>query len=435
VTFQRSEKLFERANTIIAGGISSQIRRAERPVPLFFKRGKGSRMWDVDGNEYVDYVQGMGPNIFGHAPDFIVDAVREDINNGFCLAGQTEHELEVTDLIRAAVPLQGLARFASSGTEIDQLALRVARAFTGRSKWVKFEGHYHGWTDTVLFSVHPPLDEAGSVDAPNAVGESLGMAPGSGDDIIIAPWNDLSALEAVFQANQDDIACVMMEPIMGNTNCIVADDGYLEGALDLCEMYGALLIFDEVITGFRVAHGGAQEFTGVIPHMATYGKSVAGGFPLSVLIALPEIMEGVGTGEVQHGGSFNSNVMVMSAARASLSHIAENPEGFYNDLNGRGMKLMQGLNAAAEEAGIPMLVQGIGSTFWTTFTERKSIRDYREHASSVDEEKYAIFAEQMLNRGIRLSTNARWHMSSAHNDADIAQTLEAARASLKAMAG
>ena len=138
MTFQRSEKLFERANTIIAGGISSQIRRAERPVPLFFKRGKGSRMWDVDGNEYIDYVQGMGPNIFGHAPDFIVDAVREDIDNGFCLAGQTEHELEVTDLIRAAVPLQGLARFASSGTEIDQLALRVSRAFTGRSKWVKF---------------------------------------------------------------------------------------------------------------------------------------------------------------------------------------------------------------------------------------------------------------------------------------------------------
>ena len=435
MTFQRSEKLFERANTIIAGGISSQIRRAERPVPLFFIRGKGSRMWDVDGNEYVDYVQGMGPNIFGHAPDFIVDAVREDIDNGFCLAGQTEHEIEVAELIHAAIPLQGLARFASSGTEIDQLALRVARGFTGRSKWVKFEGHYHGWTDTVLYSVHPPLDEAGSVDAPNAVGESLGMAPGSKDDIIIAPWNDLAALEAVFKANPDEIACVMMEPIMGNTNCIVADDGYLEGALDLCEKYGALLIFDEVITGFRVAHGGAQEFTGVIPHMATYGKSVAGGFPLSVLIGLPEIMARVSTGEVQHGGSFNSNVMVMSAARASLTHIAENPEGFYNDLNGRGMKLMQGLNAAAQEAGIPMLVQGIGSTFWTTFTERESIRDYREHASSVDEEKYAIFAEQMLNQGIRLSTNGRWHMSSAHNDADIDQTLEAALTSLKVMAG
>jgi glutamate-1-semialdehyde 2,1-aminomutase len=169
--------------------------------------------------------------------------------------------------------------------------------------------------------------------------------------------------------------------------------------------------------------------------MATYGKSVAGGFPLSVLIGLPEIMERVGTGEVQHGGSFNSNVMVMSAARASLAHIAENPEGFYNDLNGRGMKLMQGLNAAAEEAGIPMLVQGLGSTFWTTFTEKDSIRDYREHAASVDDGKYAVFAEHMLKNGVRLSTNARWHMSSAHSDADIAETLEAARASLKAMAG
>jgi len=420
---------------MVAGGISSQIRRAERPVPLFFKGGKGSRMWDVDGNEYVDYVQGMGPNIFGHAPDFIVDAVREDIGNGFCLAGQSEQELEVTELIRAAVPLKGLVRYASSGTEIDQLVLRVARGFTGRSKWVKFEGHYHGWTDTVLYSVHPPLSEAGPVDAPNAVGESLGMAPGSADDIIIAPWNDLSALEAVFQANPDDIACVMMEPIMGNTNCIVADDGYLAGALDLCEKYGALLVFDEVITGFRVAHGGAQEFTGVVPHLATYGKSVAGGFPLSVLIGLPAIMEKVGTGEIMHGGSFNSNVMVMSAAKASLSHIAKNPEGFYNDLNAQGLKLMQGLNDAAEQAGVPMLVQGLGSTFWTTFTEKKSIRDYREHAANVDGEKYAVFAEQMLTRGIRLATNSRWHMSSAHGDEDIAQTLEAARESLKAMAG
>ncbi len=435
MTFQRSQELFDRANTIVAGGVSSQIRRAERPVPLFFKRGKGSRMWDVDGNEYVDFVQGMGPNIFGHAPDFIVDAVREDIDNGFCLAGQTEHELEVTDLIRAAVPLKGLMRYASSGTEIDQLALRVAKAFTGRSKWVKFEGHYHGWTDTVLFSVHPSLDDAGPVSAPNAVGESLGMAPGAADDIIIAQWNDLEALEAVFKANPDEIACVMMEPIMGNTNCIVADDGYLQGALDLCEKYGALLIFDEVITGFRVAHGGAQEFSGVVPHIATYGKSVAGGFPLSVLVGLPEIMEKVGSGEIQHGGSFNSNVMVMSAAKAGLSHIAENPEGFYNDLNGRGTRLMQGLSTAAEEAGIPMLVQGVGATFWTTFTERDSISNYREHVSSVDEEKYAVFAEHMLRNGIRLATNGRWHMASAHSDEDIGQTLEAARSSLKAMAG
>ena len=431
MSFERSKELFERANAMVAGGVSSQIRRAESPVPLFFERGKGSKLWDVDGNEYVDYVMGMGPNLFGHAPDFILDAVTRDIQDGFCFAGQFEGELAVTELIRKAIPLDGLVRYASSGTEIDQLVLRLARAFTGRNKWVKFEGHYQGWTDTVLYSVHPPLDQAGPDDNPTPVGESAGMAPGAADDIIIAQWNDLDALQSIFDAHGNEIACVIMEPIMGNTNCIVPRPGYLQGALEICECNGALLVFDEVITGFRVALGGAQELSGVVPHLATYGKSVAGGFPLSVLAGRSDIMAMVGDGTVQHGGSFNSNVMVISAARASLEHVSADPEAFYSDLNGRGLQLMEGLRDAARRAGTDMLVQGVGSTFWTTFTDRAEITDYREHAKYVDDEKYTRFAAEMLEHGVRLATNARWHMSSAHTDEDVEKSVAATYESLK----
>ena len=433
MSFERSKELFERANTLVAGGVSSQIRRAESPVPLFFERGKGSKLWDVDGNEYVDYVMGMGPNLFGHAPDFILEAVTRDIQDGFCFAGQFEQELAVTELIQNAIPLDGLVRYASSGTEIDQLVLRLARAFTGRHKWVKFEGHYHGWTDSVNYSVHPPLDQAGPDDSPNPVQESEGMAPGSADDMIVAQWNDLNALESIFEVHGSEIACVVMEPIMGNTNCIVARPGYLQGALEICDQYGALLVFDEVITGFRVALGGAQEQSGVVPHLATYGKSVAGGFPLSVLAGRSDIMALVGDGTVQHGGSFNSNVMVMSAAQASLEHISGDPEAFYSDLNGRGLQLMEGLRDAATRANTNMLVQGVGSTFWTTFTDREEINDYREHARYVDEGMYTKFAAEMLNNGVRLATNGRWHMSSAHSDEDVEKSVEATYHSLKAI--
>jgi glutamate-1-semialdehyde 2,1-aminomutase len=285
----------------------------------------------------------------------------------------------------------------------------------------------------VLYSVHPSIEEAGPIDAPKPVGESLGMAPGSADDIIIAAWNDVDALRAVFERDGDDIACIVMEPILGNTNCIVPRPGYLEAAKELCEEYGALLVFDEVITGFRVAHGGAQEFTGVVPHLATYGKSVAGGFPLSVLVGREDIMRMVGDGSVMHGGSFNSNVMCISAAEASLQHIGRDPEAFYTDLIARGENLIDGLKDAAKRAGVDMLVQGLGSTFWTTFTGRERIDDYRDHARYVDNEKYGLFAAEMLTRGVRLSTNARWHMASTHSDEDVDKTLRSACDALRAL--
>ncbi|MEX0761737.1 MAG: aspartate aminotransferase family protein [Dehalococcoidia bacterium] len=429
--FDRSHELFARANQMVAGGVSSQIRRSEQPVPLFFERAEGSRMWDVDGNEYVDYVMGMGPNLFGHAPKFITEQVARDMQRGYVFTGQFEQELEVTEMVREAIPLQGTVRYASSGTEIDQLVLRLARGYTGRPKYVKFEGHYHGWTDSVSFSVHPPLDKAGPDDAPAAVEESKGIAPGTAQDVIICQWNDLAALERVFEREGDQIAGVIMEPILANTNCIMPREGYLEGVKELCRQYGALLIFDEVITGFRVALGGAQELSGVTPDLATYAKAMAGGFPIAMLIGRDEIMRMVGDGTVYHGGSFNSNVMSMSAAYASIKHITADSDRFYRELNGRGLRLMEGLREVARMSESNLHVQGLGSVFAASFTTKPEITDYRDHARNCDAGKYSQFVRAMLERGVRLAPNGRWHMASTHTDEDVEKTVAAAHEALR----
>ena len=433
--FDRSRQLFDRARGLVAGGVSSQIRLNEpAPVPLFFERAAGARMWDVDGNEYIDYIQGMGPNLFGHAPEFIIRQVEEDMRKGFIYAAQFEREIEVAELALGMIPLEdATVRFASSGTEIDQLVIRLMRGYTGRPKYLKFEGHYHGWMDSVNYSVHPPLERAGAAAAPNVVGESAGMDAGTADSVVVCEWNDVQALERAFELHKGEIAGVIMEPILANTNCILPQPGYMEAVKRICKDNGALLCFDEVITGFRVAAGGAQEYLGVTPDLATYAKSMAGGFPAAMLAGRREIMEILGNGTVYHGGSFNSNVMTMAAAYASLKHIADAGQGFYTELNGRGLHLMDGLREAAAETEGKLHVQGVGSVFSISFTTRPEIVNWRDHARNCDDAMYARFARSMLERGVRLSSNGRIHMSSAHTDEDVQQTVDAARESLRTL--
>ncbi len=428
----RSSQLYERAKSLVAGGISSQIRVNEpAPVPLFFDRAEGSRMWDADGNEYIDYIQGMGPNLFGHAPEFINRQVEEDMRKGYVYAAQFERELEVAELALGMIPMpDARVRFASSGTEIDQLVIRLMRGYTGRPKYLKFEGHYHGWMDSVNYSIHPPLDAAGDAASPNVVSESQGMDPGTADGVVVCEWNDVEALERAFEQHPNEIAGVIMEPILANTNCIMPKPGYMEAVKKICAENGALLCFDEVITGFRVAAGGAQEYLGVIPDLATYAKSMAGGFPVAMLAGRSEIMEILGNGTVYHGGSFNSNVMTMAAAYASLKHIADAGPAFYTELNGRGLHLMDGLRQAAVESESNLHVQGVGSVFSISFTTKPEIVNWRDHARNCDDALYARFARAMMERGVRLSSNGRIHMSSAHTDEDVQQTVEAARQAL-----
>ena len=344
--FENSKKLYEEACKVVAGGISSQIRINEPGSnPLFFTKSKGSKIWDVDGNEYIDYIQGMGPNIFGHAPDFIIDSVKKDIEKGFIFAGQFEKEIEVAKMALEMIPMKNATvRFASSGTEIDQLAIRLMRGYTGRNKFIKFEGHYHGWTDSISYSVHPDMKKSGDITSPLPVPESYGIDKNTSKSITICGWNDLGLLEKAFENNKNQIAGVIMEPILANTNCIYPEKGYLEGVKEICKKNDALLCFDEVITGIRIAQGGAQEVTGVIPDLATYAKSMAGGFPIAMLVGKKEIMNDIGSGKVYHGGSFNSNVMSISAAEASLKYLKNSDGEVYKKMNKIGNLLIQQLN-------------------------------------------------------------------------------------------
>ena len=433
---QRSRQLMERARRVVAGGISSQIRLNEPGgEPLFFDRSEGALMWDADGNEYIDYIQGMGPNIFGHAPEFVSRQVSEEMRTGYVLAAQFERELEVAEMASDAVPIPDCTvRFASSGTEIDQLALRLARGYTGRTKYIRFEGHYHGWMDSVNHSVHPPIDEAGDVDSPNIVGESAGMDPGAASQVIPCQWNDIERLEAAFDRNPGEVAAVIMEPINANTNCIMPEPGYLEAVNEIAHRHGALVIFDEVITGFRVAYGGAQELLGITPDLATYAKSIAAGFPIAMLAGRRDIMDVLGSGEVYHGGSFNSNVMSIAAAHATLTHLKSEGDVFYADLNRRGQNLIHGLCRVGMQTETDIHVQGLGSVFGISFNRSgDTIRNYREHATKCDDDRYTQFASEMMIEGIRLSSNGRVHMSSAHTDDQIEKTIAAAGRALSRM--
>ncbi len=429
---ERSAILFTRAKELVAGGVSSQIRINEpAETPLFFTHAKGSKMWDADGNEYIDYIQGMGPNLFGHAPDFINKQVNEDMEKGYVFAAQFEQELEVAEMVLDMIPMKDATiRFASSGTEIDQLLFRTMRGYTGRPKILKFEGHYHGWMDSVNWSVHPPLDQAGPEDAPVPVGESEGMDKGTAEGLVICQWNDVDLLEKAFNEHGSEIAGVIMEPVLANTNCIVPSTEFLDALQRLCKENSSLLAFDEVITGFRIARGGAQEYLGVTPDLATYAKSMAGGFPISMIAGRRDVMDLIGDGTVYHGGSFNSNVMSISATYASLKYIQGQGDAFYADLNGKGLRLMEGLRDVAKSLESDLHVQGIGSVFAISFTTKQEITNWRDHARNCDDAKYARFASEMLKHGVRLSSNGRIHLSSAHTDEDIEKTIAAAAAVL-----
>lgn len=428
--FENSKKLYEEAKKMVPGGVSSSIRQTEWPVPLFFESAKGSKMFDVDGNEYIDYVMGMGPNIFGHSPEFITNSVFKDMQDGFCLTGQTRKENELSEFISKTLPFKRKFRYASSGTEIVQIALRLARSYTNKNKFLKFEGHYHGWMDSVLYNSHPNVSSEESIYEP--VPESGGISKGTADEVVIAPWNDVEALETILRDQSEDISAIITEPILWNSNVILPNRGYLQELRNLCDKYNVLLIFDEVGTGFRVALGGAQEIYNVEPDLSTYAKSMAGGFPIAMLAGKPEIMDYMANGKVVHGGSFNTNVMSVSASHATLNYLLNNLN-FYKSLNENGDVLIEGLKYAAKKHNIDILIQGLGSVFYLSFTNLKSIKNYREHANNVDEEKYKEFSKLMLLNGIRLSQNGRWHMSSAHSTNDIDKTIKSAYESFRAL--
>jgi glutamate-1-semialdehyde 2,1-aminomutase len=431
--FTQSKSMMERAAKSLAGGVSSHFRLFGQPHPLAYDHAEGVYITDVDGNRYLDFTLSQGPMILGHSHPVLLQRVAEASAKGQLYAGQHLLEIEAAEQVCAVVPCADLVRFSLSGTESDQMALRVARAVTGRRKFIKFEGHYHGWLDSTAISIHPPLDEAGPRESPRPVPWTGGQTSSVLDEVIILPWNDLALLEKTIREHAADIAAVITEPIMCNTSCIQPRAGFLEGMRALCDEHEIVLIFDEVITGFRMALGGAQEALQVTPDLTVMGKACAGGYPVSILTGRKQFMDYVADGRAIHAGTLNSNNASMAAVVATLALLSADDNAAYRRLADNGQALMEGLRQAAKSSGHDVLIQGPGPAFHMGFSKAAGVHDYREAAVSYDGAKYARFELGMLNEGVRVIGRGIWYHSIVHSPADVTTAIDAATKVLKRM--
>lgn len=403
-------RLWERARQVLPGGVSSNVKMEELPQPMFFTRAEGSRLYDADGNAYVDYTCGYGPVILGHAFPPVVEAVQRAAAHGFIYGGQHEGEVVLAERLASAVPCIEMVRYTSTGSEAVAAALRLARAYTGRSTIIRFSGHYHGWFDELLLPSTDP--------------KSAGQSPSAADHLLVAPWNDRGALERLLRQYGPDVAAVLMEPIMCNSGVIMPAEGYLEAVRGMCSENGVILIFDEIITGFRVHLGGAQSLLGVTPDLAVFGKALANGYPMSCVGGRREIMDLIASGRVVHAGTFNGNPIGTAAALATLDALADDDGEALRRLTAIGQRLMRGIRKAAAAQELPTLVQGPGPVFYVWFTDAPTITDYASSAG-VSREPYARFAAAMLAHGVRVIPGGRWYVSCAHTEEDIDRTCEA----------
>ena len=420
-----SRRYHEQARAHIAGGVNSNVRLGG--TPLCFASGAGSHLTDVDGKVYIDYALGMGPNILGHAPPAVIAEVSRTLSIGQLFAGQNAIELELATQFCGCVPSAELVRFGLSGSEMVQAAMRVARAFTGRPEVVKFEGHYHGWFDNIFINNSAPVASDDPVPRPHHL-QSAGQSRIASDDIAVLPWNDAAALERYVVGNAGRIAAIITEPVMLNTGGILPREGYLQHLRRLCSDHGIVLVFDEVITGFRVGLGGAQGLFGIRPDLSVFAKALGAGFPVSALAGRREIMELIASGRVNHSGTYNANVVSVTAALAALRELAAGEQAVYRRLDSVGRALMDGIAAAGRRAGLPLQVSGLPAAFHTCFAEH-AIHDYATYTRA-DHARLGRFLGALLNRGVRPTGRGTWFLSSAHTDADVAETIAAVQAAL-----
>lgn len=390
-----SHDAFAAACRVIPGGVNSPV-RAYKSVgidPRFVDHAKGSKIYDIEGREYIDFVQSWGPMILGHGDEAVLDAVKEQLEKGTSYGAPTLLEIEAAEAVVNAVPTIEEVRFVSSGTEAVMSAIRLARGYTGRDKFIKFDGNYHGHSDALLVAAGSGLLTLGIPSTP-------GVTEGAAKDTIVVPYNNLDEVRKAFEDNPDQVACVIVEPVAGNMGVVPPKEGFLQGLRNLCDEFGALLIFDEVITGFRVSLGGAQQRFGIKPDLTTMGKIIGGGFPVGAFGGRRDIMEQLSpNGPVYQAGTLSGNPIAMAAGIATIKRLSE--PGVYDELERKGERMAEGIKAAAASAGIPVCGTQIGSMTCTFFTDAE-VTDWAS-ASTSDTERYAKYFRGMLDRGFWLA--------------------------------
>ena len=418
----RNEELFDRARRVIPGGVDSPVRAfgAVGGTPRFYERGEGAHVWDADGNRYVDMVQSWGALLFGHARPEIVQAAKRTADLGTSFGAPTELEIALAERIVAAVPSVERVRFVSSGTEAAMSAIRLARGATGRDLVLKFEGCYHGHSDAVL------AQGGGSGLATFGIPGTPGVTDGAAKDTLLAPFNDLETVRALFAERGAEIAVVAVEPVAANMGVVPPQPGFLDGLREVCDRHGALLFFDEVITGFRIAYGGAQQVYGVSPDLTTFGKVMGGGFPCAAFGGRADVMDHLSpVGPVYQAGTLSGNPVAIAAGIATLD-LAKQLDP-YPELERTADELIAGLGAAFTDAGIPATIQRAGSMF-SVFFRDLHVRNFDE-AKASDHERYARFFHHLLANGVALPPSGYelWTLGTAHGPEEVATVLEAAR--------
>jgi glutamate-1-semialdehyde 2,1-aminomutase len=417
IVYSKSADLLERSKKVLAGGVSSEFRKYNHPHAIFYTHGKGSRIIDADGNEYLDFTLSQGPLILGHSHPSVLRAVAQYSEEGQLFAGQHIKEIELAEKLNCLIHSAELMRFCLDGSEAVQTAFRVARAKTGKQKFLRFEGHYHGWLDNVAWGLSSPSEEAlGDRENPNIFPWTAGLPEHSKDEFIILPWNDLGLLKKTVAERHHEIAALITEPVMCNNGCILPEEGFLQGMRELCDQYGIALIFDEVITGFRISLGGSQQYFGIVPDMSIFAKAMGSGYPISAIVGKREWMCLIEEGKVIHAGTMNSSSPTIAAALATIEVLeSENP---YERLFKFGNKLMEGLRNAAIKANQNLLVQGPGPMFHIGFTHLDKVKDYRD-TLTYDRAKLAAFIAGMHDQKIRLIGRGLCYISAAHTEEDI----------------
>jgi glutamate-1-semialdehyde 2,1-aminomutase len=420
----RSREYFARAQQYLVEGVNSPSRGAAvySSGPVFLERGSGSHVWDVDGNEYVDFMMSFGALIQGHAHPKIVEVVSKAVGEGSHFAAATPAEGEAAERFCRMVTSAEVVRFANTGSEATMLVLRLARAHTGRTKFLKFEGHYHGWYDPYCLNGHShPSEQLGPPENPAKIPDSAGIPSSVFDEVIVAPWNDLPVLEKILRRHGPELAAIITEPIMANMGCIPPGEDYLQAVCDLAHQYGALFILDEVVTGFRYAPGGCQQLFHLRPDLSTFGKALGAGFPIGAVTGPRAILDRTRWSEhmVLHYGTFNGHRLTMNVVAANLDLLSGG--GVHRKLFAIGDAAIAGLRDVFRRRGIKAVVQGFGPMFQIYFTELEAIRNYRDYCGHVDTKKYSRFVHYLLDHGIYMtpSNGLHWIISTAHSEEDV----------------